>query len=546
VLFFGVAMSITAMPVLARILTERGMQRTSTGALAMVCAAIDDVLAWSVLAVVVAVAAGGSLGGVTRIIGLTIAFVAVAFLLLRPLLARMVRWYDRAGRLSSDMLAAVLVGLLLSAVATQAIGLDTIFGAFVFGAIMPRRGAAGLTREILERLEQVSLLLLLPIFFVVAGLQVDVGALDSAGLWQLGLILLAAIAGKFLGGMLAARARRMPKRQSTAIGLLMNTRGLTEIVILQVGVQLGILDSAAFTLMVVVALVTTAMTGPLLRLVYPDRVLERELAAADRIEAGDAQAYTVLVEVPDGRAADLGALATRIAGRQTPARVVLCRLLPSPIRLEVASGVASDLARIAEVGAELRLLARALEDDSPVSCSVIVRFSRDPGSDLAVLAETLAADVVLTGPERFGSALPRPAHTTGVRARLGAGPVHDSPVVAIADGGSGGRTALRLGAQLAAGGRGELAVACTNGRRAARQAGAAVESLRLRGLAVDCPDQDLVRSGQLLVTSSAELPDGLDERVTVLHVQPDQADRDEELEQTLARVTLHSLGQRQS
>ncbi|MDT7624524.1 MAG: hypothetical protein QOF99_5425 [Pseudonocardiales bacterium] len=553
VLFLGVAMSITAMPVLARILTERGMQRTPIGVLAMACAAIDDVLGWSLLAVVVALAAGGDLAGVARILALTAAFAVVAFLLLRPLLARMVGWYRRVGRLTPDMLALVLVGLLLGAVVTEAIGVHAIFGAFVFGAIMPRRGAAGLTREILERLEQVSLLLLLPVFFVVAGLQVNIAAIGVAGLWQLGLILLAAIAGKVGGAVAGARTQRMPRRQTTALGVLMNTRGLTEIVILQVGVQLGILDPGLFTIMVIMALVTTAMTGPLLRVIYPDRILKRELAAADSAEAGDVEAYTILVAVPDERAAELAEVATQLAGHEAPARVVLCRLPAAPVELEVASGVGGDLALIASVGAELRGLARELESDGRVSCSVIVRFSMDPAQDLAALAETLGADVVLAGPgpdgdarTRYAAPVPRPAGSVGVRVRLGVGSGR-STTVAIADGAAGGRTALRVGAQVTLARGGDLVIGCTDNRRAARQAAAAVESLRGRGLTVVAANQDAARVADVLVTSDADgLPNGLAERATVFCVQPDDADRDDELEQSLARIRVDTAVQRRS
>jgi Kef-type K+ transport system membrane component KefB len=548
VLFMAVAMSITALPVLARILTERGMQRTPVGVLALACAAIDDVLGWSLLAVVVAVAAGGDPAGVARIIGLTAVFAAAAFLLLRPLLARMVGWYDRAGRLTPDMLAAVLVGLLLSAFVTEEIGVHAIFGAFVFGAIMPRRGAAGLTREILERLEQVSLLLLLPVFFVVAGLQVDIAAIGVAGLWQLGLILVAAIAGKLLGGAVAARAQRMPRRQSTAVGLLMNTRGLTEIVILQVGVQLGLLDPAMFTLMVIMALVTTAMTGPLLHLVYPPRVLQRELAAADRAAAGEVDSYTVLVAVPEERSAEFVEVARQVAGCEVPVRIVLSRLLPAPVQLEVASGVSSDLATIAEVGDELRRLGRALETDGRVTCSVVVRFSADPAADLAALADTVRADVVVAGGHpgdgspRYDAPLPRPGGAAGVRVRLGRGTPAGHGVAAHVDGGEEGRTAIRLGAQVALARRAALTVRHPDVRRAARQAAGAVEALRRRGLDVEDPRQDGPGPADVLVTpASVGIVAAVSSATTVLCVQTDEADRDDELEQTIARIRLPEI-----
>ena len=397
-LFIGVAMSITAFPVLARILTERGMHRTPTGVLALACAAIDDVVAWSLLAVVVAVTVGGSPTGIGLILGLTAAYALVMFLVVRPLLARLVDRFRSAGRLTPDMLAIVLVGTLASAYITELIGVHAIFGAFVFGALMPRTEVR-LTREVLERLEQVSTLLLLPVFFVVAGLQVDVGGIGAGGLVELVLILLVAVGGKFVGAFVAARLQRVPQRQAIALGLLMNTRGLTEIVILQVGAQLGVLDPQLFTLMVIMALVTTIMSEPLLRIFYPDRVVQRDIAAAERAELGEVDAFTVLVALPAGtrpeESAQLVALGRDLLGQERPARLVLARLLPSPaVPLELASGLGTDLATIAVAGDELRGLAGGLQD-AGTSCSVVARFTIDERADLAAIAGTAEADVVL-------------------------------------------------------------------------------------------------------------------------------------------------------
>ena len=278
-LFLGVAMSITAFPVLARILTERGLHRTGVGALALTCAAVDDVLAWSLLAVVVAVgSAAGDPWQVVQILGLTAAFALVVLLVVRPLLTRLVPWYRRAGRLTPEILGVVLVLLLVSAWITEKIEVHALFGAFLLGTAMPRRGAEGLTREILEKVETVSLTLLLPVFFVVTGLRVDIGAVGWVGVLELTAILAVAIGGKFVGAYVAARSNGVPSRQAGAVGLLMNTRGLTELVILTIGVQLGVLDQDLFTLMVIMALVTTAMAVPLLERVYP-----RELAEQDRL-----------------------------------------------------------------------------------------------------------------------------------------------------------------------------------------------------------------------------------------------------------------------
>jgi Kef-type K+ transport system membrane component KefB len=319
-LFVGVAMSITAFPVLARILTDRGMQRTPVGVLALACAAVDDVLAWILLAVVVAVTVGGDFTGVAEILLKTVIFGLVMFLVVRPLLKLMVPRYERAGRLTSDMLAIILVGILLSSYATEEVGIHFIFGAFVFGVIMPRQAAAALINEILERLEQVSILLLLPMFFVITGLGVDVGSLGSRGAGELVLVLIVAIAGKFTGALVAARVQRVPKRHATALAILMNTRGLTELVILQVGVQLKVLDKAMFTMLVIMAVVTTMMTAPLLRLFYPPRLLRRDIEEAEQASLGIHDAYTVLV-VTDGRGGDddLVRFAADLIGQSAPA-----------------------------------------------------------------------------------------------------------------------------------------------------------------------------------------------------------------------------------
>ncbi|MCO1654438.1 cation:proton antiporter [Pseudonocardia sp. S2-4] len=564
VLFLGVAMSITALPVLARILTERRMHRIPTGVLALACAVIDDVLGWTLLAVVVAVAAGGSPAGVGWIMGMTALFVLVMFVVVRPLLARMVAWHRQAGRLTPDMLAVVLAGLLLSAWVTDLIGVHAIFGAFLFGAIMPRRDAGLLTRDILERLEQVSLSLLLPVFFVVAGLQVDVGGIGPDGVWQLGLILLAAIGGKVLGTAGAARWQRLPRRQQWALGLLMNTRGLTEIVILQVGLQLGVLTPTMFTLMVLMALITTAMTGPLVRRLYPDRVLDRELAAleaAEQAALGGPESYTVLVAVPEDPAAArrTAQLARELTGREEPARVVLCRLLAPAAPLEVAGGMGAELAVLAQVGDELRALAAELSD-AGTTASVVVRFAADPAADLAALAARLDADVVLLveeptaatdddearGAESAGSgnasrlqALDAVPEVTVVVADAGAEPA-GTRVGVVVDGGAGGRAAVRVGAQLALHTGADLAVAPVD-RRRARRSGAAVAALARRGIPAEGVD-DPAGAGLLVLPVDLAAPDATGASA-VLRVRAAAADADDDVEQVVERIEVGAPSQ---
>ena len=530
-LFLGVAMSITAFPVLARILTERNMHRVPTGVLALACAAIDDVVAWSLLALVIAVAVGGTFGGVATILGLTAVYAAVMFLVVRPLLRRLVTGYRRHGRLTPDALAAVLVGVLVSALATEVIGVHAIFGAFVFGAVMPRDEPA-LTRAVLARIEQVSVLLLLPMFFVVAGLQVDIRRIDAAGLGELVLILAVAIGGKFFGAAIAARLCRVPQRQAVALGVLMNTRGLTEIVILQVGAQLGVLDQELFTLMVLMALITTIMTEPLLRRVYPDRVVARDIAAAERAELGEPGAYTVVVGFPADRpAADAAVLldvARGLTGGTRPARLVLARFLPRHAApLELVSGVASDLTAVAAAGGELRALAGRAEIDGTAP-SVVARFSADPAGDLAELARSVDAEAVVVAEPADGEALPRDLGeialvTVRLPARVG-----PQPTLGVLVGrGAAGRAAVRLAGLLAVHHGGALAVGGPDERRARAALGRRGVETSALGTAAEV---------DVLVAAHDADPADVPATTALLRVHPALSDVDEGLDEVVARI----------
>ncbi|SEO58237.1 cation:proton antiporter [Trujillonella endophytica] len=544
-LFIGVAMSITAFPVLARILTERNMHRIPIGALALACAAVDDVLAWSLLAVVVAIVAASSFGGVIAILGWSIVFALVMFLVVKPMLRMLVTWHERFGRLTPDMLAGVLVGILLSAWIAEEIGIHFIFGAFLFGVIMPRHNAAKLTHEVTERLEQVSVLLLLPVFFVITGSNVDVGAITLTGLGELALILLVAISGKFVGAYFAARAQRVPKRQATALGALMNTRGLTELVILNAGLMLGVLDGSMFTLMVIMAVVTTIMAAPLLNVIYPQRILDRDIAAAERAEMGLVDAYTVQVVVDDPeRDAGLVSLACDLVGRETPAQVVLTRVMrrtqPKP---EVASGLGADLLLMATASEELRQLARQIEARG-LKASITSRFSDDPWAEVADLAASSASDVVVVRSGwgvREGSkeATPWPAALNGtvvvVSGELGEpGLAPHGPVAVVQDEEANGRAALRLAAQASIGRAVPLQLQAGDGRRAERRAAGVGESLRRAGVLVADDEQTAIPS--LVVTPAGVPVPPSDELTPVLVVHASNADRDRDMDETLASI----------
>ncbi|PPK65021.1 cation:proton antiporter [Actinokineospora auranticolor] len=258
VLFIGAAMSVTAFPVLARILADRGLSRTPVGGIALVCAAAGDLLAWCLLAVVVLVSGGG--GQWLFLWGP--AYLVVMLWLVRPLLRKVLT--DRVP--TSVALSILIAGLLLSGAATEWIGLHFIFGAFLFGVVVPHEGTSRLRESVVERIDLFNGTLLLPVFFIVAGLKVDLSAIGATGVLELALVLVAAVTGKLGGAFAAARLNGMPTREAAGLGVLMNTRGLTELIILSVGLRLGMLDQRLYSVMVVMAIVTTAMAGPLLRL----------------------------------------------------------------------------------------------------------------------------------------------------------------------------------------------------------------------------------------------------------------------------------------
>ena len=262
-LFMGTAMAITAFPVLARILAERNLLGQPLGALAITAAALDDVVGWSLLAAVVAFSRSGSaIGAIPTLLGT--ALFAAGLLLATAPLRRLLERRHRRGEAPSQLLQTlVLSGALLSGVATELIGVHVIFGAFLWGLAMPRNEA--LHRWLALRLETVVLRLLLPLFFALSGLSTRIGSLNTPQLWlAAALVLAVAVGGKFLGTWAVARASGLPSDQAQALGWLMNTRGLTELVVLNVGLGLGVITPQLFTMGVLMALITTAMAGPLL------------------------------------------------------------------------------------------------------------------------------------------------------------------------------------------------------------------------------------------------------------------------------------------
>ena len=264
-LFISVAMAITAFPVMARILKERAMTRSAPGQLSLAAAAVTDVLAWLMLAVVVAVA--GAHGVATNLVGVLAGLAAVAavgFGLLRPLIARVLARHAADGRPGGAVLSLLLILTCAMAAATDRLGLHPVFGAFLFGACLPRDDR--LLDTLIERVEHVAVLVLMPVFFALAGLGTSPAAFHAAGLSALLLVLAAAVSGKVLGAGAGARIAGLGWRDSAAVGALMNTRGLMELIVLKVGLDAGLIGPDLFTLLLVMTILTTLMTAPLLDL----------------------------------------------------------------------------------------------------------------------------------------------------------------------------------------------------------------------------------------------------------------------------------------
>jgi Kef-type K+ transport system membrane component KefB len=266
-LFMGVAMAVTAFPVLARILADTRLLRTEIGTIALSCAATADVTAWSLLAFVVGVAKAEIGEGILVAVG-TLVFIAVMILLVRPVLRRVVMSWP-ADRLPRGAVAFVLVALILSALTTEAIGVHAIFGAFILGAVIPAQSAVA--RTFTREFEPLVTVLLLPAFFAYTGMRTRIDLVTEAEQWLVcGLIVVVSTIAKVGGTMIAARLTGLGWRPAAAIGTLMNTRGLMEIIVLNIGLELGIISPTLFAMMVMMAIVTTMATAPILRRLVPE------------------------------------------------------------------------------------------------------------------------------------------------------------------------------------------------------------------------------------------------------------------------------------
>ncbi len=291
-LFIGISMSVTAFPVLARIVQERGLSKTRLGTIAITCAAADDITAWCLLAAVIAMVKAGSVVSALYTILMAAAYVFIMLTVVQPFLKKLGDKYSNKESFSKPAVAIFFFTLLLSSYATEVIGIHALFGAFLAGVIMPSN--ANFRSIFIEKVEDLALVLLLPLFFVFTGLRTQIGLLNDIQLWKIcGIIILVAVTGKFFGSTLAAKFVGQNWRDSLAIGALMNTRGLMELVVLNIGYDLGVLSPEIFAMLVIMALLTTFMTGPALDLINKFLRGKRPVSKPPAVE--HAAKYNILV-----------------------------------------------------------------------------------------------------------------------------------------------------------------------------------------------------------------------------------------------------------
>jgi Kef-type K+ transport system membrane component KefB/nucleotide-binding universal stress UspA family protein len=415
-LFLGAAMSITAFPVLARIITENNLQGTRLGTLALTCAAVDDVTAWCLLAVAIAVARTGDFAGAIPTIIASIIYIGLMLTAGRWFLQRLAKHYLRAGRLSQLLLAGIYMGVVASALITELIGIHLIFGAFLLGAAMPKN--EDLVRELAVKTEDFVLIFLLPIFFAYSGLKTQIGLLNRPELWLLcALVLGVAIAGKYIGTYIAARVSGISKREASALGWLMNTRGLTELIVLNIGLELGVISPLIFTMLVIMALVTTFMTSPLLEWTYPKKLIrldmvEPELEAETGIDisaGGETSPHPFRILVPVANpSTQKGLVQLAVALAQPAVGVALNYRYPAVVNplslIEFQEDYAFESTPveadrlIAQRRHQLQELINTLEPPETRSCvHPIVRISSNVARETAQIATLEQVDLILVG-----------------------------------------------------------------------------------------------------------------------------------------------------
>ncbi|KAF2080259.1 cation:proton antiporter [Flavobacterium sharifuzzamanii] len=385
-LFMGIAMSITAFPVLARIVQERGMQKTRLGTIAITCAAADDITAWCILAVVIAIVKAGSLASSLYVIGMAILYVIIMLKIVRPFLKRVGDLNATRESLNKPVVAIFFITLLISAYASELIGIHALFGAFLAGAIMPENNK--FRNIFIEKVEDVSIIVLLPLFFVFTGLRTQIGLLNDPELWKItGLIILVAVVGKFFGSALTAKFMGQNWKDSLSIGALMNTRGLMELVVLNIGYDLGVLSTEIFTMMVIMALVTTFMTGPALDFIG---FIFKDKATAVPEEIGTKSKYKILLSfaTPE-RGKKLLQIANSLVKKQGDNSIV------TAMHLSLSTEVHSfDIKEH-----ERKMLVPVIEESQRLNQNVVSLFkvSNDIDSDIIDTANQGEYDLLLIG-----------------------------------------------------------------------------------------------------------------------------------------------------
>jgi Kef-type K+ transport system membrane component KefB len=464
-LFLGASMSVTAFPVLARILTDRRIHKTRMGTLTLACAAIDDVSAWCLLAFVVSVTQSRA-GGAVRTVLMALGYIAAMVFLVRPLVIRMSRGLDSKGRLTQGILALILLAILLSSLTTESIGIHAIFGAFVLGAIIPHNSA--IARDLTEKLEDFVVVFLLPAFFAFTGLRTQIGLVSGKEQWLFcAVIILIASLGKFGGSAVAARLSGLGWRESSALGVLMNTRGLMELIVLNIGLELHVISPTLFAMLVLMALATTIATTPILHFIMPRRYLEREAFAieeASRFAAAANERTGILVPIshPSG-VANLLNLALSINSAEAPPLRVLA-LLRAP-----ESSVRSRVGETEELLAPSRSPALAAALDLAWSRGTVVTpqaiWTTDPVRDILYAAKNsnirwllLESRRTLFGgfPQRsvVGRVLEQAKSLPiNVAVLLGGSVPAQTPLVCLIDGSKDSRSAWELATQMARGRR---------------------------------------------------------------------------------------------
>jgi Kef-type K+ transport system membrane component KefB len=390
-LFVGVSMSVTAFPVLARILTDRKVHKTRMGVLALACAAVDDVTAWCLLALVVSVVQARAAGALVTF-GLALVFIAVMILVVRPAMTRLARLYGQRGRMTSGVLAAVFAALLLAALSTELIGIHAVFGAFALGAVIPHDSE--LAVEMTEKLEDIVIVLLLPAFFAFTGMKTEIGLVSGAANWKLVAVIIGiASLGKFGGSFVASKLTGLGWRDSAALGILMNTRGLMELIVLNIGLELKVISPRLFAMLVIMAVVTTFITTPVLQLLTGKRKKEEEAEPAlPQPETARKGLLVTLAHLDDIEPLVNLALAASEPDDPPPRAITMVTRRRDGVTAGIG-GLAAKTAPRSEV------LARALEHARAVGGEMVgnAMWTEDPGADVLWAADDAQASWILLG-----------------------------------------------------------------------------------------------------------------------------------------------------